>query len=831
MNVKDCILAKAAAGLVDGKKAQEVAERFDEIFDDLGDVERSWHDRQRAAAASLDAEIRRKLERRKRMRLRQAQAFDRIRQRAAQAPEAVDQAMLSLLDFDPRGRVHGLNVSNLGESIRGMAQARAADFFQAYRSKAAGLVRRTAGLEDVVRELFGEASGSAEAKPLAGGISEAFGYLRARFNTAGGDIGLRKDFGLPQGHNREAIARTAKREWIEFTKERLDFTKMRGPDGESIGLRGVLASLDALYDDIVSGGLNEVAPVDPRMQNTVARRTHHRFMIFRDAESWLQYQEKFGNPDIFATITAHIDSLARDTATMEVLGPYPERAIEFMESLVDQAHAKGAISMTGKAAAASLGKVGAPKTHLRDTFNVVTGKLNRPANSAVASISQANRNILVSALLGGAWFSSLSDLAIERLAAKMVGLPFSKVLGSHLKMFATNSTADRLLAARLGFGVQGWASHAIAAQRLFGEVTGPDWSARIADTVLRASFLSPWTESGRFAFQTEMLGMISDLSDRALADLPDPLKRTFGRHGIDAATWDRIRFVEKWADPENGEVRFLRPEDVARHQPGDVGLRDIHAQWQAANLLSQMIFIESKFAIIETTPRVRALLTAGKPAGSFWGEVARDVALFKSFPVTMMHMHLSRGLNVEGMSKGNYFAQLVIGTTIMGGLAMQLKEVAKGRDPRAMDSPKFWGAAFIQGGGAGLFGDFLYSSGNRYGGGLTTALAGPVAAQISGAANAVAGNVRRAFQDKETRTGRDLSRFAQGMIPGGRIWYGRLALERLVYDEIDRLIDPDAPQRFRRIEERARREFGQKFFWRPGKAAPERGPDLTAVAP
>lgn len=826
MTAKDCIIEKAALGLVDKKKADELATRYDEIFEDMGDVERSWHDRQRAAAATLEAEIRRKFERKKRMRLRQAQAFDRIRERAAQAPGEVDQAMLSMLDFDPRGKIHGLNVSNLSESIRGIAHAKAADFFAAYRSKAAGLIRRTAGLEDVVRELFGESSGSAEAKTLAGGLSEAFGYLRARFNSAGGDIGLKKNWGLPQGHDREAIARTAKREWIEFTKDRLDWTQMRGPDGESIGIRGVLASLDALYDDIVSGGLNEVAPIDPRMQNTVARRTHHRFMIFRDAASWMEYQERFGNPDIFGTIVGHIDSLARDTATMEVLGPYPERAIEFMESLVDQALAKGAISSTGKAAAKYVARIGGPKVHLRDTFNTVTGKLNRPANSVVASVSQGNRNILVSALLGGAFLSSLSDVAIMRLGSKMVGLPYAKVLASHLKMFATNSTADRLLATRLGFTAQGWASHAIAAQRLFGEVTGPDWSARLADTVLRASFLSPWTESGRFAFQTEMLGMISDLSDRALADLPDTVRRTFGRHGIDAGTWDRIRHTPKWADPETGEVRFIRAEDVARHEVGD-----IRAQWEAANRLSQMIFIESKFAVVETVPRVRALLTAGKPAGSFWGEVARDVALFKSFPVTMMHVHLGRGLNVEGMSKGNYFAQLVIGTTVMGGLAMQLKDIAKGKDPRDMSSPKFWGAAFIQGGGAGLLGDFLYSSENRYGGGLTTALAGPVAAQISGAADAVASNVRRAFEDKETRTGRDLSRFAQGMVPGGRLWYGRIAMERLILDEIDRLIDDDAPHRFRRIEEKARRDFGQKFWWRPGKSSPERVPDLGAVVP
>ena len=37
----------------------------------------------------------------------------------------------------------------------------------------------------------------------------------------------------------------------------------------------------------------------------------------------------------------------------------------------------------------------------------------------------------------------------------------------------------------------GWASKAIGAQRILGEVTGAEWSAKVTDTVLRASLPSP----------------------------------------------------------------------------------------------------------------------------------------------------------------------------------------------------------------------------------------------------------------------------------------------------------------------------------------------------
>jgi nuclear transport factor 2 (NTF2) superfamily protein len=82
---------------------------------------------------------------------------------------------------------------------------------------------------------------------------------------------------------------------------------------------------------------------------------------------------------------------------------------------------------------------------------------------------------------------------------------------------------------------------------------------------------------------------------------------------------------------------------------------------------------------------------------------------------------------------------------------------------------------------------------------------------------------------KPTKFGAEAVRFAERYQPGGSLWYTRLAMERLIFDELERMADPDAAPRFRRIEQRARRETGQQFFWRPGRRGPERAPDLAAV--
>ena len=67
-------------------------------------------------------------------------------------------------------------------------------------------------------------------------------------------------------------------------------------------------------------------------------------------------------------------------------------------------------------------------------------------------------------------------------------------------------------------------------------------------------------------------------------------------------------------------------------------------------------------------------------------------------------------------------------------------------------------------------------------------------------------------------------------MPGRSIWFARLAMERLIFDELEAAIDPNARRSFRMIEQRARKEYRQRFFWKPGTTAPQRLPDLGAAA-
>ena len=498
MSAKNCIQGKAEAGTVNKDKVARLAQLFDEVE---AEARGSLGPNAAADKAARDVEmaLARQVKQRKRRVLKQMRVQSEIKARADAHPDKVGRAMLSVLDFDPRGQVAGPNVSIMSQLNRGRAHAVMVDFIEQFRSKKAGFTRRKAGSRNIIRELFGESTNDVEAKTLAKGIQEGLEYQRLAFNAAGGDIPKRADWGLPQTHNRRTVAAASKDDWLGFVFDRLDREKMIDLDtGLPMSESKLARVLDDTYDTIVSDGMNTLKPGSFYRPGIIRKRQEGRFLIFRDADAWIEYQDRFGDSDVFTLLMGHVESMARDTALIQVMGPNPEATLQFMENLVDKARAEKAIAGTGKTAARQAGRIGNPKRALRDTFNRLTGFNNRPAHPGIANISAANRNILISAMLGGAWFSALSDRVFSNITARMNGIPPARVLARHLKLFVPGSLKDQKLAVRLGFGAQGWASMAIAQERYLGEVIGPEWSKRLADSVLRLGFLSPWTQSGRW---------------------------------------------------------------------------------------------------------------------------------------------------------------------------------------------------------------------------------------------------------------------------------------------------------------------------------------------
>lgn len=839
MTASKCIRGKGASGTVDKDRADAAADLFDEQLIELR--HRNSPNPEEIAGQRVFSALEHRKRVNRRAAVRQMMVQERVRQFIDSADDPVEGA-LALLDFDPSLRAAGQNVHTTGNAIRGQVHARMSDFLETFRSRAAGLdglsprlrERRRVALRDMVFELFGENTGSTEAKKVARAVAEGFEFQRNLANASGMTIPKRADWGLPQSHSRRAVNSVTKDEWTEFTLDRLDRSKMIDVNtGQPFTDAGLRRTLGEVYEDIVTNGLRDVKPGGGVGRSIAVKRSHARFLIFKGAKNWLDYQAKFGEGNAFDAILGHVNGLSRDIALMRILGPNPDATIRFMEDVVGQKQGRSALEQTGKKGARAAARIAKGQPAIKDLYAVVSGNINKPGNEFWSNVSGGNRNVLSAAMLGGAFFSAIADRTFSDITSRLNGIPAMKVMARHLKMFAPGSKNDHRLAVQTGFVADHWAGVAIAEQRYLGEVIGPEWTQRFSDTILRASFLSPWTTSGRSAFQLEFLGFLTRNADKRFEQLPNAFRLSLENHGITEGDWSVIRATKPWKDDRSG-AEFIRPQDIigAVEDAGPL----FEQRFEIGNKLQSMILDETEMAVPSVTPRARAILTFGAQPGTFVGEIARNVMFLKSFPVTLAMTQLNRAVrgNISGAQRAKYFAHLIIGTAVMGTLGEQMSQISKGKDPLPMDPTTEEGKQTLfkgltRGGGLGLFGDFIFGDINRYGGGIENTLLGPVfGSQVPQVFKLTAGNLQELIIEGEAKTpGRELTRFTKLMTPGRSLWYGTLAFERLIFDEMQKMIDPGYAESFRTIERRAKNEFNQQFFSPPGSGfPPRRGPRL-----
>jgi len=173
---------------------------------------------------------------------------------------------------------------------------------------------------------------------------------------------------------------------------------------------------------------------------------------------------------------------------------------------------------------------------------------------------------------------------------------------------------------------------------------------------------------------------------------------------------------------------------------------------------------------------------------------------------------------------------LIVSTTLMGALAYELKQITKGKEPTDIGElndeqlRSYFLANMIRGGGLSFMGDFLFST--KYGGakGGVGTFAGAVPMLGFEVLDFTVGNAARQFEGTEVNYAGDLNDLIKKNFPGGSVWYGRLALERWLFDNISEMVDPKYLQKRKKLNKRIYKEEGTEFFWSPGDNLPKRSP-------
>ncbi|QPM89160.1 hypothetical protein [Pseudooceanicola algae] len=826
-NIHDCLQRAVDAGELDQVRAREAGSKYDQLVERYA-TEMPRHQAEATAAAHLKEATKRARRSRKHAVLNQLQAMTRIRTLILDSPDPA-LAIRNLIEFSEGSGFRGESVASIEKAYVHSINASLNSVLRETGRNVWGNSRDAVRLRDVIRELHMEETGDARAKALAQKVRSEQQRMRRLFNAHGGDIGELADFGVNHTHDVARLRAAGLDAWKDFVAPQrgphmLDWTRIIdnatgkpfSADGTPPPRDRIDSFLNQIHEGITTRGWDtREAGLTTGGKALYNQRAEHRVLHFRDGSTWLEYNKRFGSSDPFSGMIGGLHGMARDVAMMRVLGPNPHTGLEF------------AIQVAEKHAAIRKDpgledRVSKTAIRARTMLMHIDGSANVPESLAASRFFGGTRKVLTSIQLGSAALSAVTDLATTRMAATVMGMNPNNLFARQVQMMTSHATRET--AAQMGYVADTLADIGSTAARFTGEVPVGEFADRLSGFTMRASGLSFWTDMNRTAFQMEFSGFMASHAGDRFEALPDPLRRIFETRGITARDWDLLRDPEALFTAPNGAT-FLSPIYWRNAQKT---LPPAEAEGLAMRL--QMAIEEQlEVAIPSATVEGRALMVGRSAPGAIGGELLRSTAMYKGFAVSLMLAQIRRFMAIPTpLGRAAYAFKMSASLVLMGALAVQLKEMAKGNDPRPMDESKFWMAAVFQSGGLGIFGDFFASETSRVGGGLAETIAGPVVGFAGDLIGPVASNIQRAAEGEDLLLGRDAANLVRYDTPiGSSLWYARLAFSRGVADQLQYFLDPEAERQWRQQARRQEQDYGNANWWQRGQLVPDRAPDLS----
>lgn len=658
---------------------------------------------------------------------------------------------------------------------------------------------------DVANELgriddptWGRDTGNAQAKRMADIIYRHQDALRLAENAAGAYIGKLDQYIARQSHDRFKIKRAGFPEWSKFIFPRLSertFQDMLPED--------VAPFLRQTYDNLATGIHAGAEQGDwiagmKGPANLAKKVSAERKLFFKDADAWTDYNREFGNGSLNGTVLSTLERGSRNVEAMQLLGTNPRAMLNgWIDDMATTARDAG---NTDEA------------THLSQQKDALLGLYDiamrnpRPIQNEKMAAFFSTVRAIQRFKLGGAALSSIPDLSATAAMARHNGVGALESLSWHIgNLFPPGEGRKAAMReAAIGFD-----SMAQSLQTRFGAEDGvPGTLAKMVDTFTRMSFQPWWTDAMKEASTLMLLHNIAEKSAMAFDALPPRLQTTLRRYGIEAAEWQQLRATTQKA-PDGNNYLFA----------GDIQSPELRQKYET------YIADQVQEGMSEATARVQDIMGHGGAQGNLQNELWRTVMQFKQFPVSFMFRSLAREWGRDGKDISG-LAQLIAGTTLFGYLAMSAKDMLRGKEPFNPANPEGYSAeqyvkqvmrAQVQGGGLGLYGDFLLGEASRTGAGPVLSLLGPAVGMGNDLANALIVKPREAALEGRLSAGgvaADALQAVKGNAPFLNLFYARSILDYGVLYSLQETLNPGY---LRRTEQRNERETGQQYLLSPSR--------------
>lgn len=731
------------------------------------------------------------------------------------------------------GRANQFSLENRYLGVVTDMKRRLADTWTALGDDFVGFVQDAQKIGLLVREMRGEATGDALAAKGAKAWLDMTEQFRKRFNDSGGEIGKLDDWGLPQHHSQELVARAGRDAWVNAILPALDRAKYVDDLGRQWADPQLREFLAKAYDTISTNGYANIKPGEYTGRGAVSNRhAESRQIHFKDADAYLNYWGQFGDKTFTQILDGHVESLARDLAFIEHFGPDADSSYRTLRDTAIKDQAEGMKDRT------KLGSVDREAARADKLWNHAAGKTIPVADMRIARLFDTIRNLNVAGKLGSAfWASFFGDKVMMETASHLNGLPALQRWSNELRMLNPANGAERAMLQRQGLMLE----YMRSAMARWGDELGSNaFTGKLANAVMRVSGMNAINEWRRGAFGLSLMDALGrSVATKDFGAIDKTEMRLLQSYGIDAKDWS-IWKLAKLEDVGHGNDQVLTPDAIAGIS--DDALRAAHligqtdgaliaqrVRQESITKLLGAISSESRYAIIEPGWRTRAKLYGNLERGTLKGEIIRSFWQFKSFPLAQLERMWDVAMSRPSFGgKVGTLSALMGMQLVAGAMILQTRETLLGKDPRPMDW-KFGLAAFLNGGSLGIYGDFLYGlNQTRQGTGPLEIIAGPTIGPFVDALTSSANAMKAASEGKETHLAAKYMTIAKGFVPAGNLWYTKAATDHLIFQNIQEMLNPGYLSSMRA---RTMKDFRQDWWWEPGQSSPSRAPDLSSARP
>lgn len=721
-------------------------------------------------------------------------------------------------------------------------------------------------------------TGNSPAEKIAAAFMPALQLAVKRMNGAGAHIGTALDYVMHTNWDSRAL-RLAGGKGADMDAAFAAWWAKDGPrmaektfehiipkDGETIE-EAKMRFARSVYDATVTGihlgrpgisafdddGAGFIPPAYEGTRNIAKGVSQQRMIFWKDADSWHDHMKEFGGGrTLTEQMSSSLSSGARSVALMERLGTNPAGNFNTVVRRVQEKYR----STDPDGLKPFQKKVGG----LDNVLARLDGTANRPHNEDWARYFEYVQTAEAMAHLGGVSITHIAA-APGTVTSEMAmhGISRLSSLGDTLKAIVTGrgTVEGQQALAEAGAYATGYSLDMHTRWAPGSGVPGAmSWlSANFMKLTGLEHFLGQFQGRGIKGVLMHSLGQDAAAP---LADMNQWRQALLRRYGIGDEEWDALRSAEpfhvdgqRYVTPKAAELAtedsikaILKRKGIWNGQEGlpemeQASLRRAieKERWQLGDKILMYLNDAAEHGTVTPGVRERALIYRNtKPGDPLW-MITRGLSQFKMWPLAAMNQIIGREIGytfaLKGKNAGAYasigkgLGALLALSTLGGAVRMAVNDAASGKPQRNYLEPNTLLAALAQGGGLGVFGDFVFGETNRMGAGIVSTAAGPIIAD----ADRLLTMYHRWKDDVLHKTGKawnhlwpDAARFGIGHIPYANLIYLKGALDYMLWYHV---YEAGSPGWFDRTNRRLQKETGRTMVgYVPGGGVPYGVPGL-----